>query len=115
MRFDQNSRLPMGFRPALPSNSSPSRTRVLSVSGIYLRGVHLGSFYNVNRSDPSGTVLVHNSNGDASCKNLYFDFGSMLNPGGPITTPKLYAVPVADDYSKRSSHQWSSSIPGPAI
>jgi len=87
VRFDQNSKSPYGIQTSASLEFQPFKDTVLSVSGIYLRGVHLGSFYNVNQPDPSGSVLVHDSNGNASCKNLYFDFGSMLNPGGPIIPP----------------------------
>ena len=93
VRFDQNSKTPYGIQTSASLEFQPFKDTVLSVSGIYLRGVHLGSFYNVNQPDSSGTVLVHDSKGDASCKNLYFDFGSMLNPGGPITPPNCTPYP----------------------
>jgi hypothetical protein len=93
VRFDQNSKSPYGIQTSASLEFQPFKDTVLSVSGIYLRGVHLGSFYNVNQPDSSGTVLVHDSKGNASCKNLYFDFGSMLNPGGPITPPNCTPYP----------------------
>jgi len=55
--------------------------------------VHLGSFYNVNQPDPTGTIQVFNSKGQASCKNVYFDFGSNQNPGGPIPPPDCTPFP----------------------
>ena len=94
VRFDQNSKTPYGIQTSASLEFQPFKDTVLSVSGIYLRGVHLGSFYNVNQPDPSGTVLVHDSNGDASCKNLYFNFASPLNPGGPITPPNCTPYPA---------------------
>ena len=93
VRFDQNSKSPYGIQTSASLEFQPFRDTVLSISGIYLRGVHLGSFYNVNQPDPSGSVLVHDSNGDASCKNLYFNFASPLNPGGPITPPNCAPYP----------------------
>jgi hypothetical protein len=66
---------------------------LLNISGMHLRGVHLGSFYNVNQPDPSGSVLVHDSKGGTGCKNVYFDFASNQNPGGPITPPNCSAYP----------------------
>ena len=94
VRFDQNSKSPYGIQTSASLEFQPFKDTILSVSGIYLRGVHLGSFYNVNQPDPSGTVLVHDSKGNASCKNLYFDFGSALNPGGPITPPNCTSYPA---------------------
>jgi hypothetical protein len=88
VRFDKNSQNPYGIQTSASLEFQPFKDSVLSITGIHLRGVHLGSFYNVNQPDPSGTIKVYNSKGQASCKNLYFDFGSNLNPGGvPITPP----------------------------
>jgi hypothetical protein len=94
VRFDQNSKNPYGVQTSASLEFQPFKDSVLSISGIYLRGVHLGSFYNVNQPDPSGTVLVHDAKGNTSCKNLYFDFASPLNPGGPITPPACTPYPA---------------------
>jgi hypothetical protein len=45
----------------------------------------------VNQPDATGTVQVFNSEGQASCKNVYFDFANNLNPGGPIPPPDCIA------------------------
>jgi hypothetical protein len=88
VRFDQNSQNPYGIQTSASLEFQPFKDALLSITGIHLRGVHLGSFYNVNQPDPSGTIQVFNSKGQSSCKNLYFDFASNLNPGGkPIPTP----------------------------
>ncbi|MGD0790609.1 MAG: carboxypeptidase regulatory-like domain-containing protein [Terriglobales bacterium] len=87
VRFDKNSQNPYGIQTSASLEFQPFKDSLLSITGIHLRGVHLGSFYNVNQPDPKGTVQVYNSKGQASCKNMYFDFGNVLNPGGPITPP----------------------------
>ena len=88
VRFDQNSQNPYGIQTSASLEFQPFKDSLLSITGIHLRGVHLGSFYNVNQPDHSGTVQVFNSKGQASCKNVYFDFASNLNPGGvPIPPP----------------------------
>jgi hypothetical protein len=87
VRFDQHHQNPYGVQMSLSLEFQPFKDTLLSISGIHLRGVHLGSFYNVNQPDPSGTVLVHDSKGNASCKNMYFDFASPLNSPGPINPP----------------------------
>jgi hypothetical protein len=88
VRFDQNSQNPYGIQTSASLEFQPFKDSLLSITGIHLRGVHLGSFYNVNQPDPSGSIQVFNSKGQASCKNLYFDFASLLNPGGqPIPVP----------------------------
>jgi hypothetical protein len=87
VRFDQNSQNPYGIQTSASLEFQPFKDSLLSITGIHLRGVHLGSFYNVNQPDPTGTVKVFNSKGQASCKNMYFDFANPQNPGGPIPTP----------------------------
>jgi len=87
VRFDQNSQNPYGIQTSASLEFQPFKDSLLSITGIHLRGVHLGSFYNVNQPDPTGTVKVFNSKGEASCKNMYFDFKNPQNPGGPITPP----------------------------
>src|SRR6202030_1524221 len=74
VRFDQNSQNPYGIQASASLEFQPFKDSVLSISGIHLRGVHLGSFFNVNQPDPSGTVQVFNSEGQASCKDMYFNF-----------------------------------------
>src|ERR1700732_5119277 len=74
VRFDQNSQNPYGIQTSASLEFQPFKDALLSITGIHLRGVHLGSFYNVNQPDPSGTVQVYNSKGQASCKDMYFNF-----------------------------------------
>ncbi len=74
VRFDQNSQNPYGIQTSASLEFQPFKDSLLSITGIHLRGVHLGSFYNVNQPDPSGNVQVYNSKGQAGCKNIYFDF-----------------------------------------
>ena len=72
----------------------------MSITGIHLRGVHLGSFYNVNQPPPSGNVQVYNSRGQAGCKNVYFavptiGFGCLPYPSGVVIpgVPHINAIP----------------------
>jgi hypothetical protein len=76
VRFDQNSQNPYGIQTSASIEFQPFKDAVLSITGIHLRGVHLGSFYNVNQPDPSGTVQFYNSKGQASCKDMYFNFAA---------------------------------------
>jgi len=87
VRFDQNSQNPYGIQASASVEFEPFKDTTVSISGIHLRGVHLGSFFNVNQPDPSGTVQVHDSSGSTSCKNVYFDFASPLNSPAPINPP----------------------------
>jgi hypothetical protein len=81
VRFDQNSQNPYGIQASASVEFTPFKDAVVNITGIHLRGVHLGSFYNVNQPDPSGTVQFFNSKGQASCKKMYFDF---VDSGVPV-------------------------------
>jgi len=99
VRFDQNSKNPYGIQASASLEFHPFKDSVLSISGMHVRGVHLGSFYNVNQPDPSGTVLVHDARGQTICKDVYFDFASPLNSPGPLAPtnctpyPKQMVIP----------------------
>jgi hypothetical protein len=89
VRFDQNSKNPYGIQASVSLEFRPFKDSVLSISGLHVRGVHLGSFYNVNQPDPSGTVQVHDGRGQTVCKDVYFNFASPLSPTSqaPTCTP----------------------------
>jgi hypothetical protein len=83
VRFDQNSQNPYGIQASGSVEFQPFKDAVVNITGMHLRGVHLGSFYNVNQPDPSGTVQFFNSSGQASCKNMYFNFAASGVPNAP--------------------------------
>jgi hypothetical protein len=87
VRFDQNSQNPYGIQTSASLDFQPFKDSVLSITGVHLRGVHLGSFYNVNQPDPTGTFQVYNSKGQASCKNMYFNFPAIGINTPPNCTP----------------------------
>ena len=93
VRFDQNHQNPYGIQASAAIEFEPFKDALLSISGIHLRGVHLGSFYNVNQPDPSGTLLLYNSKGQASCKDTYFNFGA-IGLGNPSCTPYPAAMVI---------------------
>jgi hypothetical protein len=94
VRFDQNSKNPYGVQASASLEFRPFKDSVLAVSGLHVRGVHLGSFYNVNQPDPSGTVLVHDASGQSICKDVYFDFSSPLNSPGPLPPTNCTPYPA---------------------
>jgi hypothetical protein len=123
-RFDQNHQAPYGIQMSLSLQFQPSKDSALEISGLRSKGVHLGSFYNVNQPDPTGQVLVHNSQGQSGLKNTYF-----AAPGIPGSRsagpgfPTLYAVyfeaasrwnsewnGLLVNYNKRMSHHFSAGV-----
>jgi hypothetical protein len=93
VRFVQNHQNPYGIQASAGIEFEPFKETAVSISGIHLRGVHLGSFFNVNQPDPTGTVLVHDSHGNAGCKNVYFAF----NVTG-TTPPNCTAYPAPPNF-----------------
>ena len=123
-RFDKNHQAPYGIQTSLGLEFQPSKDSVLNVSFLRSKGVHLGSFFNVNQPDPSGQVTVHNSSGQTGTKNTYF-----AAPGIPGSRsagpgfPTLYAVyfeaasrwnsewnGLLVDFNKRMSHHFSTGV-----
>jgi hypothetical protein len=106
-RFDKDHKAPYGFQTSLGLEFQPTKESAVDISFLRSKGVHLGSFFNVNQPDPSGQVTVHNSSGQAGTKNTYF-----VAPGIPGARsgapgfPTLYAV-----YFEAAS-RWNSSWNG---
>src|SRR5262249_647106 len=80
VRFDQNDMKRYAIQASVSVEFRPFRDSLLSISGVHVRGVHLGSFYNVNQPDPTDTVQVTDSAGHSICKNVYFDYAFMGFP-----------------------------------
>ncbi|MGH9684260.1 MAG: TonB-dependent receptor [Candidatus Acidiferrales bacterium] len=126
VRFDQNSKTPYGIQASASVEFQPFRDSSLSISGVHLRGVHLGSFYNVNQPDPSGFVQVFDAKGQSSCKKVYFagfPGGSSSNSCLPYpsaflipNTPHVNAIPGFRDpqYSVffEATSKWDSVYDG---
>lgn len=123
-RFDKDHAAPYGIQTSFGITLQPTDDSVLDISGLRSKGVHLGSFFNVNQPDPTAQVTVHNSQGQSGLKNTYF-----AAPGVPGSRsagpgfPTLYAVyfeaasrwnsewnGLLVDYNKRMSHHFSGGI-----
>lgn len=124
VRFDKNHKPPYGIQTSFGLEMQPFKDSALDITVMRSKGVHLGSFYNVNQPDPTGQVLVHNSNGTAGLKNTYF-----AAPGVPGSRsaapgfPTLYAVyfeaasrwnsewnGLLVNFVKRTSHHFSMGV-----
>jgi carboxypeptidase family protein len=123
-RFAKNHKPPYGIQTSLGLAFQPTDDSVVDISFLRTKGVHLGSFFNVNQPDPSGTATVHNSQGTSGTKNTYF-----AAPGIPGSRsagpgfPTLYAVYFEADskwnsswngllvtYNKRMTHHFSTGV-----
>jgi hypothetical protein len=106
-RFDKDHKAPYGIQTSLGLEFQPTKDSALDISFLRSKGVHLGSFFNVNQPDPSAQVTVHNSEGQTGLKNTYFAAPGV--PGARSAAPgfpTLYAV-----YFEAAS-RWNSSWNG---
>jgi len=71
VRFAQNHRPPYGAQMSASLEFQPTRDTVVDITGLHVRSIHLGSFYNVNQPNPSGQLPFHDSRGDLGLKNMY--------------------------------------------
>lgn len=82
VRFVQDHKNPYGIQASLALEFDPLPDTTVSISALHVRGVHLGSFFNVNQPDPSNAALCgtpataplcvfHDSQGRSAVKNLY--------------------------------------------
>jgi hypothetical protein len=124
VRFDKNHKPPYGIQTSLGLEFQPTRDSALDISFLRTKGVHLGSFFNVNQPNPTGQVTVHNSNGTSGLKNTYFAAPGIPGsrsaaPGFPV----LYAVffeaaskwnsewnGLLVNFNKRMSHHFSAGV-----
>jgi hypothetical protein len=123
-RFDKNHQSPYGIQTSLGLAFQPTSDSALDISFLRSKGVHLGSFFNVNQPDPSAQVTVHNSQGVAGTKNTYFAApGVPGSRSGAPGFPVLYAVyfeaasrwnsewnGLLINFNKRTSHHFSLGV-----
>jgi len=93
VRFDKNHKNPYGVQSSLAIEFNPLKDTTVSVSYLRVKGVHLGSFYNINQPNPQGQVFVHSSSGSTGCKNVYF---AMPNLAPDPTCGSTYSNPFFD-------------------
>ncbi len=84
VRFAKNHKPPYGAQASLGVELQPFKDTVLDITGLHVRGVHLGSFYNVNQPDPdtfyttgaeAPAHTVHDSRGDGPEELLLCSYG----------------------------------------
>jgi carboxypeptidase family protein len=118
VRFVKNHKPPYGAQASLGLEMQPFKDATLDITGMHVRGIHLGSFYNVNQPDPNPVFfdaahMVHDSKGDVGPKNYYCPFfpGSDCLPGtGFGVIPGIRTPPFGVDFEADS--KWDSQWDG---
>jgi hypothetical protein len=128
VRFVKNHKPPYGAQASLGFEVQPFKDTVLSITGMHVRGIHLGSFYNVNQPDPTSQVLLHDSEGGAGLKKLYCfpgapcDLKNGINAGvrcaifnptfcqGPQPPPNSLGYAVDFEADSKWDSQWDGLL-----
>jgi len=116
VRFDQNHQNPYGVQASVAVEFEPLPETSVSISGLHVRGVHLGSFFNVNQPGPNNSSLCntpataplcvfHDSQGRSGVKNLYCSTAQAC----PFT-PGVRTFPIAIYFEATS--RWDSQYDG---
>jgi hypothetical protein len=116
VRFDKNHKNPYGIQSSLSVEFNPFKDTVVTVSYLRVKGVHLGSFLNINQPLPSGQDLVHDSAGHSGLKNVFFipsSFGVPAHaiPGTACINQGL-ACPVNYASYLFATSRWNSNFNG---
>src|SRR6267143_778498 len=106
VRFDQNHKNPYGVQASLAVEFNPLPETTVSISGLHVRGVHLGSFFNVYQPDPTQVVTEHDSRGRTGPKNEYCGVGPIPCP----FNPGVRTFPIAIYFEAPS--RWDSQYDG---
>jgi hypothetical protein len=119
VRFVKNHKQPYGAQASLGLEFQPFKNAVLDITGMHVRGIHLGSFYNVNQPDPNPAFnnaahVMHDSSGDAGQKNLYCvpipGLSDCLPGVGFGIVPNIRTFPFGVDFEADS--KWDSQWDG---
>jgi carboxypeptidase family protein len=105
VRFDQNHKNPYGIQASAAVEFEPWQDTSVSISGLHVRGVHLGSFFNVNQPDPTGTITAFDSHGRSGTKNIYCSVAVVC----PFT-PGVRTFPIAIYFEATS--RWDAQYDG---
>jgi outer membrane receptor protein involved in Fe transport len=71
VRFARDHQAPYGLQMSTGVEFQPVKNAAMNISYLRVRGIHLGSFFNVNQPLPTGQVLEHDSKGQAGLKDDY--------------------------------------------
>jgi hypothetical protein len=125
VRFVKNHKPPYGAQASLGVEVQPFKDAILSITGMHVRGVHLGSFYNVNQPDANtfyntgaeaASHTLHDSRGDAGPKNYYCGTTGPTNPTDCLpgtlfgVIPNIRTFPFGVDFEADS--KWDSQWDG---
>ncbi len=111
VRFAQDHEAPYGIQMTMSLAFEPIKDTALNVSYLRVKGVDLGSFFNINQPSPNGCpVPAHDSNGNVGLKD---DYRVVFVPGdcATVSTFPGTALPTVAIYFEADS-LWESVYDG---
>jgi hypothetical protein len=110
VRFAKDHKPPYGAQASFGVEFQPTKDTVLDITGLHVRGIHLGSFWNVNQPPASCQVTGHDSQGQSGPKN---DYHILLTPqcGSPANFLPGTVQPNVAVYFEADS-KWDSQWDG---
>ncbi|HUJ40270.1 MAG TPA: carboxypeptidase regulatory-like domain-containing protein [Candidatus Acidoferrales bacterium] len=116
VRFDKNHRNPYGIQSSLSLDFEPAKDTTVSISFLRVKGVHLGSFYNINQPIPTGQDMLHDSAGNSGLKNTFFlpSFFGVPPHTVPGTACELNGISCPENYAIyfEATSRWNSLFNG---
>jgi carboxypeptidase family protein/TonB-dependent receptor-like protein len=121
-RFDKNHQTPYGIQISAGIEMQPVRDTVLNISYLRTRGVHLGSFFNINQPAPTCQLMLHDSHGNVGPKDDYHvpACGTGPFPGTVLPDVAVYFEATSKwdsvydgmlvNFNKRPSHHFGMGI-----
>ena len=122
VRFAKDHQAPYGIQISTGLEMQPLPDSILNISYLRTRGVHLGSFYNVNQPPPTCQILRHDSKGDVGTKDDYHVPGCGTGPFPGTVLPNVAVYFEATsrwdsvydgllvNFNKRASHHFGMGI-----
>jgi len=110
VRFAKDHQAPYGVQGSFGLELQPFHDAVLDVSYLHVRGVHLGSFWNVNQPPPFCQITAHDSHGRSGPKDDYHVPFPTPGCGVPSNFPGT-ALPTVAVYFEADS-KWDSVYDG---
>jgi len=117
VRFAKDHQAPYGIQVSTGLEFEPFQDSIMSVSYLRVRGVHLGSFFNINQPPPTSELLRHDSKGDVGLKDDYH-FGTF--PGTVLPNVAVYFEADSKwdsiydglllNFNKRVSHHFGMGV-----
>ncbi len=122
VRFAKDHQAPYGIQLSAAVEFQPFKDATLNISYLRVKGVHLGSFFNINQPPPTCQILAHDSRGRVGLKDNYAVPNCVTGPFPGTGQPTIAVYFEADskwfsvydgllvNLNKRMSHHFALGL-----